>query len=53
MCQCVIDLPRHWANLALYQDVEGDGQWVLGAELRAVFYFISSFLSFLHLMLGA
>ena len=37
-----IDLPRDWANLALYRDVWRG--WSAGAEFRAVFYlFISSF----------
>ena len=33
-----IDLPRDWANLALYRDVWRGGS--AGAEFRAVFYFI-------------
>ena len=38
-----IDLPRDWANLALYRDVWRG--WSAGAEFRAVFYlFILVFL---------
>ena len=33
-----IDLPRDWANLALYRDVWRG--WSAGAEFRALFYFI-------------
>ena len=38
MCSLQIDLPRDWANLALYQDV-----WRGVAEFQAVMYFILSF----------
>ena len=45
-----IDLPRDWANLALYRDVEGGGQPVLSFE--QCFLLFSSFPLLLAFVVG-